>query len=168
MKEYILLVPINPEPWAIGDISITSKGGKRRPFVAPNKQLLNYQKAVREYIKRNYECEPFNTECELTFFFWRRLDVYMDNGSRVRMGHIADATNLQKGLEDALQGVVVSNDRLVRKVYSEIVEQAHNIDPGVIIIAREHYTRSSLDKNLLAKFAEIRKKANSLDLDNFI
>lgn len=163
IQTYVL--PINPEPWAIGEVS-SGKTGKR---ITPNAQLVNYQEAVKQYIQQNYPgYQMFNCECELNFYFWRRLDVYMTRGGRPHMRHTADATNLQKGLEDALQGVVISNDKLVRRTTSEVVEQAHNIDPGIIIIAKQHYEPKYTKElgPLLGKLRLTQQEANNIDLDN--
>lgn len=162
------VLPINPEPWAIGDVSF-SKTGKR---ITPNAQLVNYQEAVRQYIKQNYPgCPMCVSECELNFYFWRRLDTYMTSGARMHTRHVADATNLQKGLEDALQGTVLYNDRLVRRVTSEIVNQAHNIDPGIVIVAKQHYRSKYADELEPLVLEELRlaqHEANNINLDNVL
>lgn len=172
-KQETFLIPINPEPWAIGPLSISRSGGKPHPFVGPNQQLVNYQNAVREYLTAGLENapEPTDRECELRFFFWRRLDQYISPREMKHARHIADATNLQKGLEDALQKVLFVNDRQVRRVTSEVVEQSQYTLPGIIIIMKTPYQPSfipELDRSTLQEFNELRKKSDSIDLDNLL
>jgi hypothetical protein len=120
-------LPLNPEPWAIGAIS-----GNR---IAPNPGLVTYQNAVREEL----DGEPMLPKemRKLTFYFFRRIDKYINTADRVQSRNAVDATNLQKGLEDALQGVLFENDREVRDIRSVIVQQGHDVDPAFVIIHAE-------------------------------
>lgn len=128
---------INPEPWAVGDIDIgRNKSGKMFPRVAPNHQLVAFQQAVKEELT-NEEAFPEDIKYCLTFYFWRRLDRYVDVSDRKRSAHVADATNLQKGLEDALQGVLFKNDRDVTDIRSILVEQSESTHGRIIIRASE-------------------------------
>jgi hypothetical protein len=83
-----------------------------------NQQLHMYQQAVKDEMKRLYpdavELPPYY---ELDFWFWRNTE----------RGNIADATNLQKATEDALQGVLLSNDRQVVRVASTVVAQGPDV-----------------------------------------
>ncbi len=121
---------INPDPWAIGPISVGKRNGKYIPIVGRNEQLYSYQEAVKAELA-DTEQLPFD-EFELTFFFWRRLDTH-ETGRK----HQADATNLLKATEDALQGVLFENDRNARDVRSTIVAQGPDMKPCVVIRARE-------------------------------
>lgn len=125
---------INPEPWAIGPLGVKYAGPKRIPFVGENANLASYQKAVKQYFKDNYVCQPHDGMTEFEFYFWRRLDQYELASGKKHQRHVADATNMQKALEDALQGVLVTNDRNVRYITSCVVEQGPDVNPGIIIL----------------------------------
>lgn len=129
------VVPINPEPWAIGSPTIGKKGGKFFPRISPNPQLVSYKEAVAECLK---DAQPLpEGKYGLTFYFWRRLDDYETESGRRHRRHWADATNMQKATEDALQGVLIGNDRDVMDVRSVIVHQGPEVDGLVIINAWE-------------------------------
>jgi Holliday junction resolvase RusA-like endonuclease len=165
-------LPINPEPWAIGPVGISNKGGKMHPYIGPNPQLLNYQHAVREYLQKNYgPFIPVERKCQLHFYFWRRLDTYTTPTGRVSQGHEADTTNLQKGLEDALAGLLFKNDRQVKLLVSEIIEQDVETDPGIMIIFEAPYRPAHLieiPQAELEQFARFRADANKVDLGNLL
>jgi hypothetical protein len=74
---------------------------------------------------------------KFTFYFFRRIDKYVDMGDHIRSRNAVDATNLQKGLEDALQGILFENDREVVDIRSVIVQQGHDVNPPFVIIHAE-------------------------------
>lgn len=173
LVHYYMLPGINPEPWEVGDLGISNRGGTKRPYMAPNPQLQTYQEAVRKELKEQHSVAVRSVPCELRFYFWRRLDTYTTTSGRSSMRHVADATNMQKALEDALQGIVIDNDRNVKRITSEIVAQDTNINPGIIIALRAAYQplwQIELPDDLKIKFDELRDRSNDLDLDlgNFI
>lgn len=123
------ILALNPDPWAIGPLGVGKKSGKFYPYVGRNNQLHDYQQAVKEELSEvTVQLPP--GKYSLTFYFWRRLDEH-EAGKK----HQADATNLQKALEDALQGVLFDNDRDVRDVRSVIVEQSTTVEPCIVIKA---------------------------------
>lgn len=71
---------------------------------------------------------------KITLGFWRRLDKYEDSGGRTRTKNWADATNMQKLTEDALQGILFENDRNNFEVTSRIVQQTPQTTPGILIL----------------------------------
>lgn len=126
-------LPVNPEPWAVGSLGLGKKGGKFHPTISPNAQLVAFKQAIAEELE---ECEKLPPgEYELEFYFWRALDDYETASGRRHRKHQADATNMQKATEDALQGVLIDNDRNVRRVTSEIVEQGPDVKPGIAVKA---------------------------------
>lgn len=139
MFRWQFFVPINPEPWAIGPVGYTNKGGKPRGFVGENKQLRTYQDAVRQYLRTQVSSIngphpfPMNGHLEVKFWFWRRLDSYETQSGRKHGRHWADATNMQKALEDAIQGILTGNDKDNIRVSSEIVSQDSVTHPGIVI-----------------------------------
>lgn len=130
MKERYYLLWINPEPWAVGSVSVGKTGAR----ISPNPNLAAFQNAVREALEGE-EMLPWGAY-SLTFFFWRQQAKYIDAADRVRQRNQADATNMQKGLEDALQGILFDNDRDVTDIRSVIVEQGTKVEPRIVIRAR--------------------------------
>ena len=120
-----MLCPINPEPWSAS--IVTKKGGSFKDGV-----LVNYQTALREMVFKAMEknnIAPYTYDSHaagifLEFFFWRSTG----------RGQPADVSNLIKSTEDALQGALFENDRIVRRVCGEIVEQFPTLEsPGILI-----------------------------------
>lgn len=132
MHAYWFYVPVNPEPWAIGSISIGKKNGAPHGRMSPNAQLVAYKEAIAEHLREESVPIPPG-EYTLTFYFFRALDDYETGSGRRHRKHQADATNLQKATEDALQGILFANDRDVRDVRSVIVEQGADVKPGIFI-----------------------------------
>lgn len=134
MNHKYFILHINPEPWAIGEVSRTKHGAR----ISPNPNLAAFQNAVREELS---EAKMLPDDFrKLTFYFWRQQARYIDTKDRIRQRNQADATNMQKALEDALQGVLFKNDREVRDVRSVIVDQGPHVkEPGIIIRADRVY-----------------------------
>lgn len=130
-KYYVL--HLNPEPWAIGNASVGRRSGALTARISPNPNLAAFQNAVREELEGVKMLPP--ERYKLTFFFWRQQARYIDAADHLRQRNQADATNLQKGLEDALQGRLFDNDRDVQDIRSVIVEQGPKVNPCIIIKA---------------------------------
>ncbi len=115
MEWYIL--GLNPEPWRVGPLGIGRTGGKLRPYVGRDQQLYGYQEAVKAELKRLYPSAPLlpEVEVELVFYFHHVLEEYTSLSGRKTKDNLADLTNLVKATEDAIQGVLIRNDRLVMK-----------------------------------------------------
>lgn len=124
---------INPEPWTSPSIAVgRGKGGKPYPQVYKSAGLAAYQQAVAESLAgRNMLIFDPGTPIALEFYFWRRLPDYTTDKDRRARKHVADATNMQKALEDALQGVLFENDRDVKSIRSIIMEQEHDTEPCI-------------------------------------
>lgn len=129
------IIPLTAAPWAIGPLSVGRKGGKPFAFVGPNHQLVAFQEALKE------ELEPaadlLAGEVDLSIYIWRKLEK-SSSGGRARKAHQADATNMQKGIEDAIQGVLIENDRNVRRVKTEIMEQDESAESCIVIRLRPY------------------------------
>lgn len=133
---------VNPMQWAIGPVTTIKRGGKTIPMVGRNVQLHNFKEAVKREMDRLYgPQEIMEGPVELRFWFWRNRPAYKNHQQRTHRTHEADVTNMQKSLEDALQGVLYKNDKQTRKVTSETVDQDHDIW-GHIIIEIEPYEPS--------------------------
>jgi Holliday junction resolvase RusA-like endonuclease len=133
MKWYIL--PLNPEPWAIGPVTVGRQRGRYTGNVGRNQQLAAFQQAVKDEIGH---VEPMiQGHIKLRFFFWRNRAEYTTSSSRAHRKHEADVTNLQKALEDALQGILYVNDKNVNDIQSVLVEQGPSV-AGRILIGIDH------------------------------
>jgi len=133
-----LRLDLNPEPWAIGTAGVGRRKGGVYAYVSPNAQLKAYQNAVQQELSSMDIPVIEPGEYTIKFYFWRRLDDYeAASGKRVRK-HQVDATNLQKGLEDALQGILFDNDKNVRDIHSHIVEQSFTVEPMIYIFIKDY------------------------------
>lgn len=124
-----IYLPINPDPWAIGPLSIGKRNGKFFPIVGRNNQLDAFKQAIREELESQDIGMVDYPTYRLSFWFWRRLDSNTAGTKK----HVADTTNLQKATEDALQGVLIENDRNVVDVHSVTVAQNPTVKPGILI-----------------------------------
>lgn len=131
-KTYWYVLPLNAEQWAIGPLDLGRRGGKVYPKIGPNLQLVGFQNAVREVLAGEEQLP--DGQYSLTFYIWRSRDSYEGQTRRVTKSQV-DATNIQKGLEDALQGTLFGNDRDVRDVRTVVVEQSADTVPRIVIRA---------------------------------
>lgn len=123
------LVGINPIPWKASQVGGRRKNGS--PVVYKPEELKNYQESIKSELEW---CTAVDYErIELQFYFWRRLDTLDRQSGRKATDHRADATNLQKALEDALQGVLFANDRNVVHVNTWLMEQGPEVTPRILI-----------------------------------
>jgi hypothetical protein len=157
---------VNPEPWAVGPLDILRRKGKLAPTMGRNQQLFAYQQAVKDELLSKYGVvkESVYAPCyQLDCYFWRRLD----EGPGTNRRHEADATNMQKALEDAIQGVLIHNDRDVIRVRSTIVEQEGSTDGKIIFCLQWGVARYGLQtpmpngipEEILSEIAEWRHEA---------
>jgi Holliday junction resolvase RusA-like endonuclease len=133
---YWYVLHLNPEPWAIGPVGTSRRGGKMVSYVGQNKQLNAYKEAVKEEIESQ---EPVFIEgnIDLTFFFWRNRADYTTPQSRTHRKHEADVTNLQKATEDALQGVLFKNDKDNTHVESFMMDQGPDVEGCIVVRIRQ-------------------------------
>lgn len=128
-------LPLNPEPWAIGEAYVirTGKNNKLIAKVGPNKTTQAYQNAIKdELLLQKAGMVP--GKYALRIHFARQLYSYTrseDGGTSTR--NVVDATNVQKATEDAIQGVLIGNDRDVLRVETVNVEQSADADPFILI-----------------------------------
>lgn len=127
---------VNPEPWAVGPLSIGRRGGKMFATMGRNQQLWTYQQAVKEEIGESPSVW-IEGPVQMVFYFWRRRDEYSTHQARTHRKHEADATNMQKALEDALQGVLFKNDKDTNDIRSVIVEQGPDVQPKVVVAIKK-------------------------------
>lgn len=122
---------VNPQPW---QVAAPVKGKRKPKFWVKHGALAGYQEAVKEELRALWPYGPFDTKetpVALSFVFWRQIENVQDADGRWHRGGIADATNLQKALEDALQGILFTNDRYVADIRSRIIEQSPYTEPKI-------------------------------------
>lgn len=130
--QLIVIRGLNPEPWESPEGAIGWRG--RKPYVQMHKPATS--RAFQEAIKD--ELDAFDTTMMegpliVRFWLWRDLPAYeADSGKQVRR-HVADATNMQKAIEDACQGILFKNDNQNVFVQTFIVQQDADVDPCIII-----------------------------------
>jgi Holliday junction resolvase RusA-like endonuclease len=134
----ILVRGVNPVPWTAGTPAMTrGQGGKTFPTIAKSGELVNYQEALASIIKKRSSSDaacmwPDGMDLDARYYFWRELTTYQ-GPKRMVTKHEADATNMQKATEDAMHGVLFTNDKYCRRVCSLSVEQSKQTSPCVII-----------------------------------
>jgi len=133
---WYLLDGINAEPWTAPSVGTGRHGGKVITTVYKNEQLRSFQAAVAEAMERQYPDAPkLDGPIELEFYVWRQQAVYAGTKRKVQK-HQVDATNVQKALEDALQGYLYSNDREVHQISTTIMVQGPDVEPRILIGVR--------------------------------
>jgi Holliday junction resolvase RusA-like endonuclease len=122
--EFVLAV--NPEPWMAPKFNAVSK----RTYAHP--KMRNYKAALREeFISRYPGLQPIQrgTPLDITFMYVRSTSK----------GRPADATNLTKATEDALQRYLFHNDTDNMRVTSLILDQGPGVENTGVIILVDHY-----------------------------
>lgn len=157
------VLDVNPEPWAIGDLSVGRKGKSVFPKVGRNQQLWNYQQAIKEAIGKPDVW--FDGNIELMFFFWRSRDEYQTHQARTHRKHEADLTNLQKATEDALQDILFKNDKDVRVIHSVMMDQGADVHGKVVIGIREASTFHMFG-TLPAATMQLVEELDTIAIDN--
>ena len=125
-------LPVNPEPWVVGNAYVGRGGGKAFAKIAPDKTLKLYQEAVRAELEVQ-GAEMVEGKYALELYFFRQNAQYKDAAGRTRTRNTPDVTNMQKATEDALQGVLIGNDRDVVSVSSHLVAAGTDVDPMVVV-----------------------------------
>jgi Holliday junction resolvase RusA-like endonuclease len=143
MPEYktLYIKDLNPEPWTSGTAALGYKGrNKPYPKISKDQRLADYQEGVRSCVQEAYpglEMFPEGIELHLICKFWRQLDSYTGEKGRTQHRNVADATNMTKAVEDALQGVLYKNDRQVKHSEGEIMMEGPDIHPRIMILCAE-------------------------------
>lgn len=130
---------LNPEPWAMGTVFAARGRGGKGSFtrVSPNKTLKQYQDAVRAELEAQ-GVSILPGPYRLRFTFSRQLVSYKTSSGKTSSRNVADVTNMQKATEDALQGVVIDNDRDVIAVSSTLAGPQKKGAMPFVIIEIEH------------------------------
>lgn len=130
-------LPLNPEPWAMGTVSVITAGRKPFPKISPNKTLKAYQDALQAELEQGEGRILPGPYYSIRYSFSRQLIHYKTRQGGTSSRNWADVTNMQKGTEDALQGVYMPNDRAVIQNLSRLVgPQRQSTLPYVVIEIR--------------------------------
>lgn len=127
-------VPVNPQPWTTPPFYPARAGGKMIVKAGRNESNEVFKQAVKEELLRQGATMLTGKWNRVTLGFWRRREQYKDSIGRTRTKNWADATNMQKLTEDALQGILFENDRDNFEITSRIVQQDITTTPGVLIL----------------------------------
>lgn len=134
MGKIWLHLEVNPEPWAVGPIGFARKGGRMTGYMGQNKQLNAYKEAVAEAVADKWLGLPMlEGKLKVHFYFWRNQAEYTTPADLKHRKHEADATNMQKATEDALQGIVYKNDKDNVMAGSVIMEQGPDVKPQIVV-----------------------------------
>ena len=122
------LLPINPEPWKTPPYSVGRNRKTKQPIVIAGRDETGFmfkEAAQEEMVLQG--AQKVDPPYRIEFWFWRHLEEKAKE---------TDATNMQKLLEDAMQGIILNDDRFVRKISSNNMEQGLDV-PGMILIEVE-------------------------------
>jgi Holliday junction resolvase RusA-like endonuclease len=156
------ILGLTAQPWAIGPLGVGFRGKKPYPYIGPNQQLQAYQEALREELDG---AGVLTGEVDIRIYIWRALETAKNFGGRDRKAKTSDATNIQKATEDALQGVLIENDRHVRRISTEIVEQTENTVSCILICVKpyEPLDPSGIPDVVWNRVDEVRGQLNAQD-----
>jgi Holliday junction resolvase RusA-like endonuclease len=133
------IIDLNPLPWRVPPFSVgRGKGGGRFVVAGRDQELHSYQEAIREHLT-SINAPMMEPPYRILLAFSRSTAAHMVESGRKAKGNNADSTNLQKAAEDALQGVVISNDTHVRSITSMIVDQSDEAPPFIALEVRGGY-----------------------------
>lgn len=132
-QSYILHV--NPEPWKTPPFSPARKNGKMIVVSGRDETSFVTKEAIAAAL-REQGAEMLEPPYWIHLYFWRHREHYVSEKGRNMHKREADATNMQKLTEDAMQGVLINNDVNVRIVTSQVVGQ-DKVGPGMIVILIE-------------------------------
>jgi Holliday junction resolvase RusA-like endonuclease len=119
---------VQPEPWTSPTASIGRRSGKLMAQVHKNPKVRSYQEELKEEFSRRYpKQKPLRGDLEVHFWFWRNVPT---------TGSYADATNLQKSTEDALQDLLYFNDKQVQQATSTVAQQGPGVPPMIAVGVR--------------------------------
>jgi Holliday junction resolvase RusA-like endonuclease len=145
------VLDVNPEPWAVGPLSVARSGKGVYPKMGRNQQLYAYQQALRSTLLLQYpNLREFvdselglwgNREVKLCFYFWQKQEtaetVSAAGRTRRTTSKVADCTNMVKAAEDAVAGILFANDIQVREQVNVIVDRGAQLPEGIVVISIE-------------------------------
>ena len=135
VTEFYLIDGVQPEPWEAPEGSVgRNRNGKLFVKMTTTPKQRGFQEDLKSAFNEAYpEVEMATGPVALSLYFWRDLPLAEHETRNVR-SHRADATNLQKSTEDALQKILYKNDNQVVHAESWIVRQEPDTPPAILIV----------------------------------
>lgn len=125
---------MNPEPWKSPSPQIGWRGKKPYATMIKDGRLTAYQEAIRESVEDlDPRMHADASYLQVEMLFWRKLEEYTPVLGRKSKRKWADATNMGKALEDAMQGVFYKNDARVLRPLPNIVEQHEDTEELIVV-----------------------------------
>jgi len=145
MITYIWMNKMQPEPWKAPGAQVGRRKGGMFASLIKDGRLTAYQEAIKESLE-GHELVMYKDDeyLRLEMFFWRKLEEYTPTLGRKSKRKWADATNMGKALEDALQGVLYRNDSKVVCPVPRIIEQGDDTRESILIVAQPMNPRSAV------------------------
>jgi Holliday junction resolvase RusA-like endonuclease len=156
-------LPVNPEPWTVGPLNVGRKNGGLYPYMGAAQQLVAFQEAIREEFGEGHQ--KIVGDVTIRFYFWRQQATYEATSGRKHRKHTTDATNMQKALEDALQGILYDNDRDVKDIRSYIVGQGPDVTPRIVIAVQPGQRAAELPREVLMLIERLDNPVIEVDAD---
>lgn len=121
MAEQSFCIFTNPEPWRVPPMTPgRSKNGHLITKSGRDQMLFSYQEEVRESLLSQgaYVMDP---GYKIDLYFYRIQETVNTGSGKKNKRSRADATNMQKAFEDALQGTVIHNDVDTVSIASRVI-----------------------------------------------
>lgn len=122
MAEQVFCIFTNPEPWRVPPMSPgrNKKTGKLIVQSGRDELVASYQEEIREAVLAQgaYMMDP---GYKIDLYFYRIQETVNTGSGRKNKRSRADATNMQKAIEDALQGTVIHNDVDTVSIASHVI-----------------------------------------------
>ncbi len=126
-------VYINPEPWVVPPFSAIPKGKRYIPVAGKDHRGENVKAAIRETLTA-LDAPMHEPPYRIHLEFHRQLEQYVTESGRNNTRNKADATNMQKLTEDALEGTLIHNDVDTACITGHIIEQSKETVPFIDIM----------------------------------
>lgn len=149
---------VNPYPWKVPPFTPARSGKKIYVKAGRDQGLHSYKEAIKEQLiaQPHYIIEG---PVDLSMWYYRNIPKYTTAQGRTARKHDADTTNLQKASEDALQGILFSNDKDVIRVTSHRVVQSE-AQMGILVICAKPFEEVTIDFPTEVQYEVDRINAN--------
>jgi len=146
-REQWFIVPVNPQPWTVPTFSAGMKNGHMFCSPAPDAKGNDFKEAVQEEL-RAQNAYMMKAPYRIEFWFDHKLESTRSKA--------VDATNMQKLAEDALQGIVIDNDRNVSEIHSYNFEQDGMAAGMFLIHVVDNAKPPGIPYHILVEWAKVR------------
>ena len=148
-REQWFVIPVNPQPWTVPPFQPGMKNGHM--YVSPGRDVKgeDFKQAVRDELNRQ-GAYMMKAPYEIEFWFDHKLDSSKSKA--------VDATNMQKLAEDALQGIVIDNDRNVVSIHSRNFPQDKDAAGMFLIRVVDNAPEPGIPQEIAMEFSRVRKE----------